>query len=417
MPTQKHDIQVLRALATQYAALAAQPVQEERRTLWKRHLSLKPTRTPVLATYGMWNVWCREVFGDAQMSCADPFYRQHERTMRMQILQDSVGDDSILEPWITQAATYKTGGGIWGEPWGATNRRIESGMEGGAWKGVPFIQEWADVAKLAAPRHAIDEEATARDVQRLGDAVGDILPINVNRTPILTGFGGDISTTLCFLRGLEQVMLDMYESPAELHQLLAFMRDGVLANQQEAEDAGDYSLTSQGNQSMTYAEELSPPRPNALGRKRSELWGFCAAQEFTLVSPRFHDLFLYQYQMPIMAHFGLVHYGCCEDLGEKITMLRQLKNLRSIAVTPRANVRRCAEQIGTDYVLSWRPNPADMVCTDWDEGRIRSVLREGLTASRGCFAHVHLKDVETVQGETDRLARWVNIVREVAAAV
>ncbi len=41
-------------------------------------------------------------------------------------------------------------------------------------------------------------------------------------------------------------------------------------------------------------------------------------------------------------------------------MLRQFPNLRNIVVTPRADVRRCAEQIGTDYVISWRPNPADM---------------------------------------------------------
>ena len=62
------------------------------------------------------------------------------------------------------------------------------------------------------------------------------------------------------------------------------------------------------------------------------------------MSPKFHDEFLFQYQIPIMEHFGLVHYGCCEDLTRKIDMLRQLKNLRSIAVTPAANLRKCAGQ-------------------------------------------------------------------------
>jgi len=36
-------------------------------------------------------------------------------------------------------------------------------------------------------------------------------------------------------------------------------------------------------------------------------------------------------------------------------------------VTPLANVRVCAEQIGADYVLSWRPNPSDMVCCGYKE--------------------------------------------------
>lgn len=417
MPDNRRDVQVLRDLAKQYMELASQPIQEERRRLWKAHFSLKKTRTPVLATYGMWNVWCREVFGDHAMRCEDPFYREHERFLRMQIFHDSIGDDFILEPWITQVATHKTRRGIYGEAWGAEPQRIQPSIEGGSWKGKAFIQDWEDVKKLVPPHHQIDEADTARNVQRLRDAVGDIIEVNVDRSPILSGFAGDLSTTIAQLRGLDQLMLDMYEAPDKVHALLAFLRDGVLANQQEAEDAGDYSLTSQSNQAMTYAEELESPRANSGPRKRKDLWGFCAAQEYTLISPKFHDEFLFQYQMPIMEHFGLVHYGCCEDLTKKIGMLRQLKNLRSIAVTPRANVWESAEAIGRDYVISWRPNPADMVCTSWDEGRIRSILRDGLRACKDGIAHVHLKDIETVQGETDRLARWTRIVRELADMV
>jgi hypothetical protein len=211
-------------------------------------------------------------------------------------------------------------------------------------------------------------------------------------------------------------MIDMYESPDELHRLLAFMRDGILANNQAAEDAGHYTLTSGHNQAMPYAEGLEPPRPNSGPRQRRELWGFCAAQEYTLISPAFHEEFLFQYQKPIFEHFGLVHYGCCEDLGRKIDMLRQLQNLRSIAVTPVADVRLCAEQIGTDYVMAWRPNPTDMVCCGYDEGRVRRIITEGLTACRGGFPHIHLKDIETVEGDTTRLTRWVRLVRHLAEA-
>jgi len=79
----RNDQEVLRALAERYAEIAALPVQEEKRRLWTDHLSLKPTRVPILATYGMWNVWCREVFADEAMACRDPFYRSYERTLRM----------------------------------------------------------------------------------------------------------------------------------------------------------------------------------------------------------------------------------------------------------------------------------------------------------------------------------------------
>jgi hypothetical protein len=208
-------------------------------------------------------------------------------------------------------------------------------------------------------------------------------------------------------------MLDMYEAPERLHALLAFMRDGILTNQQEAEDAGDYSLTSQFNGAQPYAEELETRRANAGARKRQDLWGFGDAQEFTGVSPRFHEEFLFQYQKPILEHFGLVHYGCCEDLTAKIGMLRQLKNLRSIVAGPTADVTRFAEPVGRDYVIAWRPNLADMLSTQWDEVRIRQIILRGMEACRECNVHIHLESTETVQGELDRFQRWVRVVRDV----
>ena len=83
-------------------------------------------------------------------------------------------------------------------------------------------------------------------------------------------------------------------------------------------------------------------------------------------------------------------------------------------MTPRADVRRCAEQIGTDYVISWRPNPADVISCGFDEGKIRRIIREGLEACKGLHVCIHLKDIETVEGDPSRLARWVRIVRDVA---
>jgi len=404
----RHDIEILRELARQYAEIAADPIQEERRKLWRDHNSLRPTRVPVLATYGMWNVWCREVFSDEAMSCRDPFYRSHERTLRMHLFHHEVGDDYLLDPWITVLASQQC---KWGRIWGVEERHSDK-VEGGAWKFLPPIAEWSDTTRLVSPRHVIDEQATARNADRLGEAIGDLLTINVDRGPACHGFQSDLSYCVTQLRGPEQLMVDMYESPRELHALMAFLRDGVLANQAAAEAAGDYSATDQENQCHPYADSTLPPEPNRYGCRRGQLWNFMAAQEFELISPAMHEEFLLQYQLPILKHWGLTAYGCCENLTQKIDMLRKIPNLRIIAVTPRADVRRCAEQIGADYVVSWRPNPADMVCCQFDEGLIRRILREGLQASRGCRVHIHLKDIETVQGEPDRLARWVRIVRE-----
>ena len=116
-----------------------------------------------------------------------------------------------------------------------------------------------------------------------------------------------------------------------------------------------------------------------------------------------------------MAPFGLVAYGCCEDLTRKIDKVRKIPNLRRIAVSPMADVKQCAEQLGDECVFSYRPSPSDMVGYGFDEDRIRRILRRDLEACRGngCHVDITLKDVETVQNDPRRVRRWVEITREV----
>ena len=402
------DKDIIRSLASEYMQIASLPVQNERRKLWSDHFSLNATRPPVMASFGMHNRWCTGAFGDSVMECENPELRGYERTLKMALFQHEIGDDTILEPWLTVAAS--TGDG-WGGLWGLKSRHIPPDSPDGAWKYDPALAEYTDAEKLEVPHHFVDEADTQRRIGLLSEAVGDIIPININRGPRCLGFAADIITILCFLRGLELVMTDMYENPEWLHGVLAYMRDGVLTNQSEAETAGDLSLACSMNGETPYCDELEWPKANSGPRKLSQLWGFCAAQEMTLVSPAQHDEFVLQYQLPIMKRFGLVHYGCCENLTKKIDMLRQIPNLRSIAVTPSADVAKCAEQIKDDYAISWRPNPTDMVCARFEPDRIRKIVRSTLESTRDCHIHIHLKDVETQCGDNDRLRKWTEIVK------
>jgi hypothetical protein len=405
------DIQVLRELARRYVEVCARPVQAERRDLWRRLNSLQHTR-PLLYLRGgdMWD----EIPEVVTPRCQDAFFRPYERYLRQQIYQDTFGDDFIFEPWITVAATCRLSG------WGVEAvRHRPADVKGamGAWKAEYPIREPEDFARLRPPRHEIDEAATARDAARLGDAIGDILTVNVDRGPAWRMWSADLSSSLGLLRGIEHFMLDMMDRPAWLHELMAFMRDGVLRAHDQAEAAGDWGLCDHQNQAMPYALELPDPAANANGVRRANLWCFMAAQEFTLVSPAMHEEFLLQYQRPILEKFGLTAYGCCEDLTRKIGMLRTVPNLRRIGVAPRADVRRCAEQIGGDYVISYRPNPAEMVCCGFDPARVRAHMRRDLEACRGLCVDITLKDITTVEHQPHRLRQWTQIARELAEEV
>ena len=415
--TDAQQQQVVRELAEQYAELAADPRQDELRRLWTAHNSLRSERTMVLVSIGYHNVWCREVFGDDRMQCEDPFWRAYERLLRMHLFHGTVGDDWIFEPWLSVPATHASSRDIHGGAWGVPMPRIRPDQDGGAWKGEHPLKTLDDRHRLLAPQHAIDETATAARADRLREAVDGVIAVDVERGPALRGFGADLSTTLGGLRGIESFMFDLYDEPAAMKELMAFLRDGVLENQRQAEAAGDWRLSCHQTQGMPYADRFEPPRANSEPVRRRDLWGFFAAQEWTLVGPALHDEFLLQYQLPIMAEFGLTHYGCCEDLTQKIGILRQVPNLRSIAVAPLADVAVCAESMGSDYVMSWRPNPAHMVCFGYDEDRIRKIVGESLTVARDCPVTIHLKDVETVEGDPGRLERWTALVREIIEQV
>jgi len=404
--SKEKDIQILRDLAKKYRDIADKEIQNERRDLWRRHNSLERTR-PLI--YMRWLAAWNEA-PESKLECEDPFYRGHENFLRQMIFQDTLGDDYIIEPWITQQATRVTPPWLWGVRIQHTPRT----QPGGSWKFNSPIKELEDFSKLIKPHHIINEEATARNVARLQDAVGDILEVNVDRAPAYRMWHSDISTDLAQLRGLEQVMWDMVDNPEWLHKLVGFMSDGVLTTHNEAEAAGDWHLCDHQNQAMSYSLELSDPKANGDSVKRDQLWGYFAAQEMAQVSPEMHDEFILQYQMPMMEKFGLIAYGCCEDLTHKIDMLRKVPKLRRIAVTPVADVRKCAEQIQQDYVFSWRPNPSQMICCGFDPDLIRRIVKDAMEASKGCHVDITLKDVQTVQHHPENLAEWVKIVRNIS---
>lgn len=398
----RDDRTLLRDLARRYVDVCAQPVIDERRDLWRRHNSLKWTRPLIYVRAFAW-----KEMPESKCTSEDPFLRHFENFFRNQLFWNSMADDSIFEPWVTLHASYRCAG------WGVSGDRHRTGEEGGSFKVDYPLKTEDDLGRLRAPWHEIDEEATARNASRLHDAIGDIITINIDRGPAYRMWTGDISTDLGYLRGIENFMVDMHDRPAWLHRLVGFMRDGILRAHEQAEAAGDWSLSAHQNQAMPYAEELADPAPNVNGVKRKQLWGYMAAQEFALVGPAKHNEFLLQYQISILKEFGLAAYGCCEDLTRKIPMLRQIPNLRRIAVSPFADAAKCAELIGTDYVLSYRPSPADMVGYGFDPDRITKILRRDLKACKACHTDITLKDVETVQGDPNRVRQWVVLTRQV----
>jgi len=403
------DRRILRELAGKYREICEKDVQEERRELWRNHNSLVKTRPPVLCSWHWGSNAAAELLAD-EMRCESELLRPHERWLRNMIFHDTLGDDHVCEPWIVvRAAVECPEHGRWGVP-----QEVARDPDGHGWRRMPVLAGIEDVARLVATHHRVDEEKSRRQVSLIEDTIGDILDVAVDRSTVYGRWGGtDLSEALGALVGLEEFMVGLHDDPEFIHRLVSFMRDAVVTNIRECEEAGDWRLCNGVNMGEPYARELPDPSPSPAPAKMKDLWFFTSAQEFTLVSAEQHWDFMMQYQLSIMQEFGLVAYGCCEDLTTKFDLLRRIPNLRRIGVSPVANVRRCAEQIGRDHVLSWKPNPAMVVCGS-DADYVRKCLAEGLREAGDCNVDIMLKDVTSVGGDRQRLKQWTQIARELA---
>jgi len=287
--------------------------------------------------------------------------------------------------------------------------------ERGAARFIAQIVDENDFDKIKAYPYEIDEQKTGEKLERVQDAIGDIIGIHVNRQGnYARPWNMDLITDLTKLLSLETLMLYMYDKPDFLHRLLHFMQQAILNDYRAVEESGGFCLADGENQCILLAHELPDPTYKGTGCKVSDLWGTMAAQELTLVSPAFFKEFALDYQIPIINRYGLSAYGCCENMNKKIEAIKAIPNLRRIAITPCSDIEICSEQIGSKYVASWRPDPTSMIAYELDEDRVRKEMRRAFSIFKKhhCIFDVTLKDVMTIHYSPDDLLSWNRIVRD-----
>lgn len=400
------DKRILYDLAGKVNEIAVSDEMKKRRDAWRKMNSFQSDRPLIYLRAFAFD----EFFDSSVLKCEDPFLRSYEKKLHEAIFRSTLGDDYIIEPWLELGASYKM---YQNERWGVPVTLGEKTVSGGAAAYKPVILE-EDFSCLKTMPYEVNEAETALNREKLEEALGGAMQVFVSRQGPFSMWCGDISTDLAKLRGLEQLMWDVYDAPEWLHSLLAFMRDSILKGHAQAEAAGGFSLADHQNQCMPYALEMEDPDPSVTGVSRKRLWRFLAAQEFTGYSPEMYWEFILQYQVPILEQFGMTAYGCCENLTGVIPYLKRIKNLRRIAVSPFADAGKCAEQIGKDYIISWRPNPSSMISTGLNEEFVRKYMREHFAIFRehGNYFDITLKDVETVAHQPENIRRWTEIVRE-----
>lgn len=409
MPT-KQDIAIIRELARQKAEIAALPVQEEKRALWRKLNALKPERPMVAIDQVCWNEM--NVNDELTLRCADPELRGYEDRLRRELFQwRHFPGDMVVDPYIhVSKAIHNTGFGV------RVQERVAvtdptSGVVGHKYTNQFETEE--DLQKIQIPRLTHDEAETARQLEFAHELFDGIIDVRLWGVDAYLSLWDPISTWM----SVESALLAIVDRPDYVHRLVGRMTDGYMAMFDQAEAEG--LLCGPQNWvhcTGAFTDELPAPGYNPTKPRTKDMWAMGLAQMFSTVSPKIFKEFEVDYVSRLCARFGLVYYGCCDPLDGKMNEVRMIPNVRKVSMSPWVNEERGAAEIAGDYVYSRKPSPAFLAHDSFDAEAVRSDLQKTREICKryGCPLEYILKDISTVRYQPQRLLKWSEVAMEVA---
>jgi len=405
------DKDILQRLAAERAEIAALPIHQEKARLWRKLNDLDSVRPMVWINEIPWHEM--NVDGELTLQTEHAWARDQELLLRREIYQwrHLPGDMIISDFLACPLAIHSTDFGIIED---VDVVRTDDCSDIVSRHFHIQIRDFPDLEKIKMPVVAHNEAATEYRYQAMHEVYGDICPVKKVGQSHIWFTPWDY---LIRWWGIAEAMLDLIERPDLVHAGVERMVDAwmIELDQFEAMNllALDADNTRIGSGGYGYTRELPGNDVDPQYIRPRNMWGCSNAQIFSEVSPRMHWEFALKHDLRWLERWGLTYYGCCEPLDQKIDLLRKIPNLRKISVSPRCNTDRAIGQIGADYVISRKPNPAILAEDQWHPDRARADIRSFLDRTGG-FCHVELimKDVSTVRYQPQRLWQWATIAVE-----
>ena len=395
---------VIRALAERYAEIAALPRQQETIAGWRRLNGLQDTRPMVRLDQLPWHEldWGEEKMVNTHGELA--FVEQH---MRMTLYAwENFKADMVVLPYLPLDKTVRN------EALGPTWIVEHKGLSQHYVEQLTTIEE---VRALETPMIETDPELDERRVAELSEILDGILPVK------LTGLGrhSGLWDRITMLISPERVLYDLIDRPEYVSELVAKfveMENGVLDQFEEQGllEPAPPEIHCTG----AFCDALPSEQYDGGKATAKDTWTYSMAQIFSEVSPAMQEEFDITPLKPLLERYGLVYYGCCEPLHNKIGIVRKIGNVRKISVSPWADKEIAAERIHGDYVFSAKPTPAYVAMGSFDADLVRKDLVETLEICRrhDTPCELILKDVSTVCNDPSRLTQWERIAMDVVGA-
>ncbi|MFO7612253.1 MAG: hypothetical protein R6W99_07205 [Clostridia bacterium] len=401
------DFTVLRQLASRRKELIGEIDNDSKIKLWTDINDLKPTRPPVQIYQVPWSEFHDSE--DMDLRCSDEFLRSVEFTLRREIYEilNFPGDMVYLNRIECPVVLVDSGFMLDNEVDIIRSGQIDSQHF------TPVLKDEDDIYRIKEATVEYDACTTEKRLELLNEIFGDICEVE------LTGLKGLWFTPWDYLisrTGVTEAMIDLIERPDFVNAYVSRYVDVSVKRLHRYAELGVWASNNNntivGSGGYGYNSDLKKPSVPNIGAALENMWGCGNAQMFSEVSPDMHWEFSLRHEMRWLLNFGLIYYGCCEQLHHKIDILSKIPGLRKISMSPWANLDIARERIAGRYVMSIKPTPTALAMQPFDENVVRAEINRLLDKTAGNPTEFILKDISTVKGEPWRLNIWDRVFRD-----
>lgn len=410
MQITSNDILVLRTLAHQYMEIASLPIQRQKMELWKAFNRHDETRPMITIDQLPWH----ELNYDGSLTCVvqDPFFRTIEDKMRKTIFQwKHFPVDMVIEPFITiPYCASNSGYGLTTISDAAYTCKENDVI---SQHFVNQLEEEEDVEKIQDMKITLDRETSKEWLDAAKSVFEDIIPVRQAGGVMIKLQIWDV---LSEFMSVENVYYDLFDRPEFIHDIMERMTKSTISGIEQANKLGLYD-TSQNlcHCSGIYTDELLPDFGAGIGNDSYHSWSFAMAQLFTSASPATTKEFEIDYVKRLAPYFGMLYYGCCERLDDRLHIVQEIPNIKKISCSPWSDKNNFAANLKKEIIMSNKPTPAYLATREFDLDIIKKDLIEtrDIAKNNGLKVEFLLKDISTVQNQPERLVEWANAAMKI----
>lgn len=397
------DKEIIIELAKQIEEIAELPEQKLKKEKWTKVNDLKSFHPTIL-------VWEEELpwdeiyhLDELKLVCENDIAREQERYLRKKLFMwKYFRGDMIVEPVVNIKPVYI-------DSMFGISEKGETICHNSMVNYVNYQQQIfdsQDLSKIQLPRIEYSIEENKKFFDQLVELYDGHIHVNLG----ISRFNFSAWHFIIKWLGSEAFYRMISNNKKLLHEIIERVTEGYISRLAQLEENG-MILNNIGNFICGSGGLSYISGSNLNSKNLCEMWGSTTSQVFQGTSPNIQRELGVEYEKKWLEKFAYTYYGCCEILSDRIDILRDIKNLRKISISPWCNVDEAIECIGKDYVLSYKINPTKFINSAWSISEEKREFRELLKRLIKCPCEIIIKDVSTFGKDWTAITQWLEMAK------